>query len=92
MKCLRTDCYFTHRKQTYVVSAQRPEVGEDVDVTITHDGAEVYASRVSCRVAFGSGVCRSVFDAWLRSQRPARPGDRPAPRPASPRLFGGSNG
>lgn len=88
MKALRAEVDFLHKKQTYTVTATRPDVGDDVDVAIVLDGKELHHTRVSCRVAFGSGVCRAVFQAWLNSQRPARATDRRPPEPAKPRLFG----
>lgn len=68
MKSLRSQNDYVHRKQTYTVEATRPEVGADCIVTISLDGVEIHSERVKCRGGFGSGLCRNVFDKWLRTQ------------------------
>jgi len=69
MKSLRSQNDYAHRKKTYTVEATRPDVGEDCDVTISLDGAVIYTAREECRVGFGSGLCRNVFDKWLKTQK-----------------------
>lgn len=87
MKALRAEVDFLYKKETFTVTATRPNVGDDVDVAIVLDGKELHHTRVSCRVAFGSGVCRAVFQSWLNSQRPGCRTDRRPPPSAKPRLF-----
>ena len=68
MKSLRSQNDYVQRKLTYTVEATRPDVGEDCIVTISLDGKEIHAERVTCRGGFGSGICRPVFVRWLKTQ------------------------
>lgn len=78
MLALYVTVVYVHQSRAFTVTAARDKARGDISVTVLgEDDIPLHRDTVAGKsTAFGSGICRAVFEAYLRSTRNQPPRTR----------------